>query len=53
MSKSFSDLMAETRKRFLVQARVSDDECDSILRLVRSSLDLTLARLRDEGEKSS
>lgn len=37
-------LLTRTRKRFMSNAKVSATECDSIMRLVRSQLDVTIRR---------
>lgn len=37
-------LLARTRRTFMLQARISSDECESIMRLVRSQLDVSLHR---------
>jgi RNA polymerase sigma-70 factor (ECF subfamily) len=38
-------LLQETRKQFMARARISSRECESVLRLVRSRIDVTLGRL--------
>jgi RNA polymerase sigma-70 factor (ECF subfamily) len=38
-------LLHETRKQFMARARISSRECESVLRLVRSRIDVTLGRL--------
>jgi RNA polymerase sigma-70 factor (ECF subfamily) len=38
-------LLDETRRQFMQRARVSPRECESVLRLVRSRIDVTLGRL--------
>jgi RNA polymerase sigma-70 factor (ECF subfamily) len=38
-------LLDETRRQFMARARVSRRECESVLRLVRSRIDVTLGRL--------
>lgn len=37
-------LLARTRRAFMLNARISSDECESIMRLVRSQLDVSLHR---------
>ncbi len=38
------ELLKQTRKHFMVRARISEGECESVLRLVRSQLDLSIKR---------
>jgi RNA polymerase sigma-70 factor (ECF subfamily) len=38
-------LLEETRKQFMARARISSRECESVFRLVRSRIDVTLGRL--------
>jgi RNA polymerase sigma-70 factor (ECF subfamily) len=38
-------LLEETRKQFMARARISARECESVLRMVRSRIDVTLGRL--------
>jgi len=42
-------LLARTRRTFMLQARVSSDECESIMRLVRSQLDVSIRRRLASG----
>ena len=50
LAKAKEDLLAETRKTFIQNARISKGECDSILRLVQSQLHATIRRrLEDVG----
>lgn len=37
-------LLTRTRRTFMLNARISSDECESIMRLVRSQLDVSLQR---------
>lgn len=37
-------LLVRTRRMFMLRARISSDECESIMRLVRSQLDVSLQR---------
>ena len=37
-------LLVRTRRTFMMNARISSDECESIMRLVRSQLDMSLQR---------
>jgi RNA polymerase sigma-70 factor, ECF subfamily len=37
-------LLSRTRRTFMLQARISSDECESIMRMVRSQLDVSLHR---------
>jgi RNA polymerase sigma-70 factor, ECF subfamily len=37
-------LLSRTRRMFMMRARISSDECESIMRLVRSQLDVSLHR---------
>ncbi len=37
-------LLVRTRRTFMLNARISSDECESIMRLVRSQLDMSLQR---------
>lgn len=37
-------LLLRTRRTFMLNARISSDECESIMRLVRSQLDMSLQR---------
>lgn len=37
-------LLLRTRRTFMMQARISSEECDSIMRMIRSQLDLSLSR---------
>jgi RNA polymerase sigma-70 factor (ECF subfamily) len=37
-------LLSRTRRTFMMNARISSDECESIMRLVRSQLDVSLHR---------
>lgn len=37
-------LLGRTRRTFMMRARISSDECESIMRLVRSQLDVSLQR---------
>jgi RNA polymerase sigma-70 factor (ECF subfamily) len=37
-------LLARTRRTFMLNARLSSDECESIMRMVRSQLDMSLQR---------
>ena len=42
-------LLARTRRTFMLNARISSDECESIMRLVRSQLDVSLHRRLGSG----
>jgi RNA polymerase sigma-70 factor, ECF subfamily len=42
-------LLTRTRRAFMVNARISSDECESIMRLVRSQLDMSLHRRLGSG----
>lgn len=42
-------LLTRTRRFFIARSRVSGEECDSVMRLVRSQLDVTIARRLAEG----
>lgn len=42
-------LLARTRRTFMLNARISSDECESIMRLVRSQLDMSLHRRLGSG----
>jgi RNA polymerase sigma-70 factor (ECF subfamily) len=37
-------LLLRTRRTFMLRARISSDECESIMRMVRSQLDVSLHR---------
>ena len=37
-------LLSRTRRTFMLHARISNDECESIMRMVRSQLDVSLLR---------
>lgn len=37
-------LLSRTRRTFMLNARISSDECESIMRMVRSQLDMSLQR---------
>jgi RNA polymerase sigma-70 factor (ECF subfamily) len=37
-------LLLRTRRTFMINARISSDECESIMRMVRSQLDMSLQR---------
>jgi RNA polymerase sigma-70 factor (ECF subfamily) len=37
-------LLVRTRRTFMLRARISSDECESIMRMVRSQLDVSLHR---------
>ena len=42
-------LLTRTRRTFMMNARISSDECESIMRLVRSQLDVSLHRRLGAG----
>lgn len=42
-------LLTRTRRTFMMNARISSDECESIMRLVRSQLDVSLHRRLGSG----
>ncbi len=42
-------LLVRTRRTFMLRARISSDECESIMRLVRSQLDVSLHRRLGSG----
>jgi RNA polymerase sigma-70 factor (ECF subfamily) len=42
-------LLSRTRRTFMLRARISSDECESIMRLVRSQLDVSLHRRLSAG----
>lgn len=42
-------LLSRTRRTFMLNARISSDECESIMRLVRSQLDVSLHRRLVDG----
>jgi RNA polymerase sigma-70 factor (ECF subfamily) len=42
-------LLTRTRRTFMLNARISSDECESIMRLVRSQLDMSLHRRLGSG----
>ena len=42
-------LLTRTRRTFMVNARISSDECESIMRMVRSQLDMSLHRRLGSG----
>lgn len=42
-------LLGRTRRTFMLNARISSDECESIMRLVRSQLDVSLHRRLGAG----
>ncbi|CAN5915659.1 hypothetical protein BH11MYX4_BH11MYX4_39260 [soil metagenome] len=42
-------LLTRTRRAFMLNARISSDECESIMRLVRSQLDVSLHRRLGAG----
>lgn len=42
-------LLTRTRRTFMMRARISSDECESIMRLVRSQLDVSLHRRLKAG----
>jgi RNA polymerase sigma-70 factor (ECF subfamily) len=42
-------LLTRTRRTFMLNARISSDECESIMRLVRSQLDVSLHRRLGSG----
>jgi RNA polymerase sigma-70 factor (ECF subfamily) len=43
------ELLAETRRRLVERVGLPEDECDSIMRLVHSQVDVTLRRLLRDG----
>ena len=45
VSRARERLLDETRREFMKRAKVGPKECESVLRLVRSRLDVTLAHL--------
>jgi RNA polymerase sigma-70 factor, ECF subfamily len=42
-------LLTRTRRVFILRARITGDECDSVMRLVKSQLDVSLQRRLTEG----
>ncbi len=42
-------LLTRTRRVFILRAHISGDECDSVMRLVKSQLDVSLQRRLSEG----
>jgi RNA polymerase sigma-70 factor, ECF subfamily len=44
VSAAREKLLTRTRRTFMLQARISSDECESIMRMVRSQLDVSLHR---------
>lgn len=42
-------LLSRTRRTFMLNARISSDECESIMRMVRSQLDISLHRRLGSG----
>lgn len=44
VAKAQAALLAKVRDRFMAEANVGDDECQSVLRLVESRMDVTLRR---------
>lgn len=42
-------LLTRTRRTFMIRARITSDECESIMRLVRSQLDVSLHRRLSAG----
>lgn len=44
LGKAKETLLARTRQRFMARAKISGEECDSIMRLVHSQLDMTIRR---------
>jgi RNA polymerase sigma-70 factor (ECF subfamily) len=42
-------LLTRTRRTFMINARISSDECESIMRMVRSQLDVSLHRRLGSG----
>lgn len=44
LGKAKETLLARTRQRFMARAKINGDECDSIMRLVHSQLDMTIRR---------
>lgn len=42
-------LLSRTRRTFMLRARITSDECESIMRLVRSQLDVSLHRRLSAG----
>jgi RNA polymerase sigma-70 factor, ECF subfamily len=42
-------LLTRTRRTFMLNARISSDECESIMRMVRSQLDVSLHRRLGDG----
>lgn len=49
VSKAKDDLLADARERFAARVGVSKRECDSVLRMVESRLDVTLRSLAKPG----
>ena len=48
ITKARETLLGETRKHFMTHARISSAECDSIMRMVQSQLDMTIRRRLEE-----
>lgn len=44
LASAREELLKQTRKHFISRARISEGECESVLRLVRSQLDLSIKR---------
>jgi RNA polymerase sigma-70 factor (ECF subfamily) len=49
VSSAREKLLTRTRRTFMLRARISSDECESIMRLVRSQLDVSLHRRLGKG----
>ncbi|MEO6574698.1 MAG: sigma-70 family RNA polymerase sigma factor [Polyangiaceae bacterium] len=49
ITKARETLLGETRKHFMTHAKISGAECDSIMRMVHSQLDMTIRRRLEEG----
>ena len=45
-------LLSRTRRAFMSRARINSEECESIMRLVRSQLDVSLHRQLKEGAEA-
>jgi len=49
LSSAREKLLTRTRRTFMLRARITSDECESIMRLVRSQLDVSLHRRLSAG----
>jgi RNA polymerase sigma-70 factor, ECF subfamily len=49
LGKAKETLLSRTRQRFMARAKINGDECDSIMRLVHSQLDMTIRRRLEDA----